>query len=750
MLTVLALNLALRIAAGGYGALLALRSRDWRLAAFAFAVLISGAKVVVQMVRRGPEQGWFSGIDVTHGLDLVTGMACMLAAVAARGVLRREASDRARQAARSELRSRRFAEIRNDGVWTLDAAGRTTYVNGAVAALLGRPQEELKGVPWQEILPPGTHAKAGLALGDLKLRSAVLEPVLLHHVDGSPRFVRLDLSLLEPEEDEDEGCLVHVVDITAPTLRGFVDDARQQLLDGLSRGIPAPELAELMSTEIGARLPGYSLTIHLDPGAVLAADPPVPGGWQEPLYGSDNQVLGHMEVRLPQPQRAPRSEERTHFGSIAQLTGLIIERRLTLEAFDRTRRLLEATLEESQAGILVVGAMDRCIHLANAAARRLLYPGQGAGMTLKGRPLAEHYAGLDRRRPDGRPIDREDMPLMRSLERGESCHDEQIVVDQPGQSPIWLLVNTAPLRGADGQVEAAVAVFLDVTGREQANRMREHLVQQLAAQTDELEQIFRATSHDLRSPLVNIEGFSREIEIGLAELQSLLQPVDLLPGQRAAADRLLGSELPDALGFVRSSTAKMERLLRALSVLTRLDSSDLPLRPVNTRALILRILEEMTYPIQSSGARVRVGELPDCMGMEDELAQVFSNLIDNAIKYRSPERPLEIVVSGELEGEHVTYRVRDNGIGIDSRHHGKIFETFRRLDPEGPAEGEGVGLSILSRIVARHGGNAGVDSEPDNGSTFWIRLHALGWHAKETGSDADAPDPAIGSARPLA
>ncbi len=756
MLAVLALNLALRIAAGGYGAVLAARSRDWRLAAFAFAVLISGAKVIVQIVRRGPLDGWWTRIDVTHGLDLVTGMACLLAAVAARGVLVREERERSRQAARSEAQARRFAEIRDDGVWTLDLEGKTTYINRALAHLLGRSPGEMLGTSWLDVLPLDLHAEAQECLADLSLRSANLDPVLVHNVDGSPRFVRMHLSLLEDVAADSPGCLVHAVDITASTLQGFVRSSRQPMLDEIAAGSSPLEVLALMINVVEYRLPGYSMEADLSlENAITQRTTLAAGRWLEPLASSTGQPLGHIEIRLPM-QRTAHSEELALSLACGQLGGLMVERCQTRTAFNRTRRLLEATLEESQAGILVVGALDQTIELANAAARRLIYPGGQSPGALIGRRLSDHYADHIQRSPDGQAIAAADMPLMRSLQLGETCHDVPIIVERAGQDPVWILVNTTPLLGADGSIEAAVAVFLDVTGREQANRTREQLVQQLAAQTGELEQVFRATSHDLRSPLVNIDGFSEEIRIGLAELRGLLEPTDL-GDKRQAVQRLLNVDLPDALRFVQSSTAKMERLLRALSVLSAMDSSALQLQPVNVAALMQRILDEFSYPVQSLAADLRILDLPECMGMEDELAQVFSNLIDNAIKYKSPERALQITVAGERNGTFVEYRVTDNGIGVAPRHHKKIFEAFRRLDPNGPVEGEGIGLSILARIVARHGGRAGVASAPGDGSTFWVRLPAcdVASHAAaqppvydNAGSDAVASDPASNSEGP--
>jgi light-regulated signal transduction histidine kinase (bacteriophytochrome) len=125
--------------------------------------------------------------------------------------------------------------------------------------------------------------------------------------------------------------------------------------------------------------------------------------------------------------------------------------------------------------------------------------------------------------------------------------------------------------------------------------------------------------------------------------------------------------------------------------------------------------------ITEAGAEVEVGLLPSVTADATALGQVFSNLIGNALKYRSPERPLKIEVGGQVKGDLVRYWVRDNGLGIPEYAKERLFRVFQRFHPQ-QAEGEGMGLAIAYRIVERHGGKTWAESREGAGSTFNFSL----------------------------
>ena len=139
--------------------------------------------------------------------------------------------------------------------------------------------------------------------------------------------------------------------------------------------------------------------------------------------------------------------------------------------------------------------------------------------------------------------------------------------------------------------------------------------------------------------------------------------------------------------------------------------------------MIAGIMKAMEFQIQGSGATLTVSDLPDCLGDATQINQVFSNLLDNAIKYLRPGRPGKISIIGRLVNKTAVYEVEDNGIGIPEEHQHKIFEIFHRLNPNA-GEGEGLGLTIAQRILERQNGKIRVESAKAKAAPFFVELPA--------------------------
>lgn len=524
-------------------------------------------------------------------------------------------------------------------------------------------------------------------------------------------------------------------------VRELAQDARQVMLAGIASKAPLESLLRTLADKFEEAAPGLRVEFHLLPlevgstssqaphaaitavGAgerVLRGSTHQPTGWIEPVLSSTGRQLGALEVSLPTSRR-PRPIEFELAEQVAHLGGLTTGRIQTDQKVERLQALLNATLEESQAGVIVVDADTHTIRIANAAARRLLGPLE---RDLVGLSIEDHYASLQLKSPEGQIRSPREMPLVRSLLLGETCRGEDHRMVRRDGREFWILVNSAPILDAEGKVEAAMAVFMDVTARRQAEMERETILERLRVQNRELEEVFQATSHDLRSPLVNIEGFTREISHSLDSLRELILKADLDDDLRESALALVDEEIQESLGYVQDAGKKMDRLLGGLRAVARYRGQAPSMSRVCMQPLMERIVRELRYQAQAKQASITIGELPDCYGAENELAQVFTNLLDNALKYLDPDRLGEIRISAIHTGDEVEYWVADNGIGIEEQHQSKIFETFRRLNPEGPVEGEGLGLSILSRILRRNGGHFGIKSTPGEGSTFWVRLPA--------------------------
>ena len=193
--------------------------------------------------------------------------------------------------------------------------------------------------------------------------------------------------------------------------------------------------------------------------------------------------------------------------------------------------------------------------------------------------------------------------------------------------------------------------------------------------------------------------------------------------READFERLLEQDIPEALEYIQAGVTKIDTLLAGFLRYSRLGRAALKIERLSMKPMIQGITQAMEFQIKSAGARIETGTLPDAMGDSTLMTQVFSNLIENAVKYLSPDRPGVISISGERDGERVVFAVRDNGIGIPREHQSKVFEIFHRLKPR-ETDGEGLGLTIAQRILERHGGRIWLESEPGSGSAFFVSLLA--------------------------
>jgi signal transduction histidine kinase len=264
---------------------------------------------------------------------------------------------------------------------------------------------------------------------------------------------------------------------------------------------------------------------------------------------------------------------------------------------------------------------------------------------------------------------------------------------------------------------------------------------QLAERNEENETFVYSVSHDLRSPLVNLEGFSKELDMVRGELRQILADCGLPSAVRQKGLDLVDGDMAESIRYIRSAVARLGAIIDALLQLSRVGRVVYRLERVDVQAIVDRVLEAMRGTIQQCGAQVAVGNLPPVMADATATELVFANLIGNAVNYLDPARPgrIEVGTVGDALPGYRTFFVRDNGLGIPAAYVPKVFQAFQRLHPD-RAEGEGMGLAIVRRIVERHGGKVGLDSAPGAGSTFSFTLPDF--PAEERGNaDRAAGDP---------
>lgn len=295
--------------------------------------------------------------------------------------------------------------------------------------------------------------------------------------------------------------------------------------------------------------------------------------------------------------------------------------------------------------------------------------------------------------------------------------------------------HNTPLVTDNGAVIGVASLADDITREVEHLKEMEHLNQVISTKNEDLEQIIYAASHDLRAPLVNIQGYSRELATDLDDLISSVTQLPLPEDVKQRVSELSGGDLLQSLEFIQSSVTRMDALLNSLLKLSRAGRAAIQIHAVAMQRLVREVTAEYDRQLAAAGGEIRCAHLPPCMGDEVQLQQVFSNLIGNALKYRHPARPLLIEIDATTSSGSVTYRIRDNGIGIPESHHQKVFEIFQRIAPDS-IPGEGLGLTIVRRILSRLNGRIILESSTPDGSTFAVTLPA----SRETVTNATPPE----------
>jgi signal transduction histidine kinase len=285
------------------------------------------------------------------------------------------------------------------------------------------------------------------------------------------------------------------------------------------------------------------------------------------------------------------------------------------------------------------------------------------------------------------------------------------------------------VRRANVAMGRAQTVLKDVNAELEANVAAR--TADLRAANEEIQKFAYIVSHDLRSPLVNIMGFTSELETLKTELFARVAALQkehangsgngaAIDGS-SAQDKVLAEDFDEALSFIKASITKMDRLINAVLTISREGNRSLRPEEVDMNALLSNMSKAMAHQAQAAGASVDIAELPDLVSDKLALEQIFSNLLDNALKYLRSDAAGQIRIKGRTEGSKVVIEVEDNGRGIEPRDLERVFELFRRAGPQ-DRPGEGMGLAHVRALVRRLGGVINVKSTPGKGSTFIVTL----------------------------
>jgi light-regulated signal transduction histidine kinase (bacteriophytochrome) len=241
--------------------------------------------------------------------------------------------------------------------------------------------------------------------------------------------------------------------------------------------------------------------------------------------------------------------------------------------------------------------------------------------------------------------------------------------------------------------------------KEEQERLNDNLrskQQLLEAANEEMESFSYSVSHDLKTPVRAIQGFSRML-------------------MQEHADKL-DAEALRLLQVITTNTKLMHHLIDDLLALSRLGRLQIRKSVVNLTALVRQVFEQLRAEAPQRDLQLTLGDLPPGLGDQSLLFQVIQNLLGNAIKYTKTKKPAAIEVGGKEEKQETVYYIKDNGVGFDERYLSNLFRPFQRLHGIEEYEGSGVGLAIVKRIIQRHGGRVWAQGKVGEGATFYFAL----------------------------
>lgn len=258
------------------------------------------------------------------------------------------------------------------------------------------------------------------------------------------------------------------------------------------------------------------------------------------------------------------------------------------------------------------------------------------------------------------------------------------------------VISTSPLLDHAGKATGLLGIMRDITEKKKAE-------EELRKKNEELENFVYVVSHDLKVPMISLQGFTSVLLEDYHEK--------------------LGEEGRRYLERIKANTRHMEVLILDLLALSRIGWVVNPFKDVSSLEIVKRLFRNLKQRLEKNRIDISVGDiLPTIHCDEDRMYQVFENLLLNAIKFIGEVENPKIEIGYEDKDEFHQFYVRDNGIGIDPKYHRKIFEIFQRLKEIEDEEGTGIGLVIVERIVKNHGGKVWVESEKGKGATFYFTL----------------------------
>ena len=650
-----------------------------------------------------------------------------------RRVEQRNAALEAEAAARLESEGRLAAVIKSamDPIITVDDEQRIVLFNQAAEKMFHCPQNEAMGRPITGFIP----SMVGLGENGFTNRAMGLQESLWA-VRSNGEKVQIEASISQNEIAGREMFTVILRDVTerkqadlireqlAAVVESTDDAIISETLDGMIAawnrgaekvfGYPASEaVGKPLSMLIPAERADEEADIltHLRSGESMEHFETVrvrKGGTRidvaltiSPMRDSQGGMIGVSKIARDISERKQTE---------MQLAAQAAELAHSLEALETQKLMLQSVLNSMAEGLIAADEQGTFI-LWNPAAEEILGLGPA---TLSPGGWSAHYGTF---LPDMiTPFPDEQNPLLLAI-AGEVTNAVMYIHNPRIDRGAWIECNGAPLRDKDALVRGGVIALRDITQRKadelEIRKLNEELEDKIARRTEqlesanqELEAFSYSVSHDLRTPLRHISGFSRILvnEFGTG----------------------MAVEAREYLQRIEDAVRRMGLLIDALLRMAVLRRQPLRLRHSELNPIVDEVVAMLQPECDGRDVQWRIAKLPalDCDPIL--LAQVFQNLLGNALKYsRGRAKAVIEVDSIQRPGEPAIIFVRDNGVGFDLKYAEKLFGVFQRFHTESEFEGTGVGLATVYRIIQKHGGTIWAQAEPDRGATFYFSLQMV-------------------------
>ena len=693
-----------------------------------FATVLSAAVVWYFFLHPA---GWGAkdiGDVIAMAVFLGTGIG-LSAFVESRDRTRRRAAEALRQ---TILYNRSLIEASLDPLVTISPEGRITDVNRATEQATGLPRSTLVGTDFSSYFTEPDKARAGYSRV-FKQGQVTDYALVLRHASGKLMDVLYNASLYRDESGTVAGVFAAARDVTERKaaderlsfLSAIIDSSEDAIvgkdLDGTVRSWNPG--AERLYGYVAAEMVGRPIALLAPPertGEIAGILDKIAAGGVLPSYETERVRKDGRRVQVAITV-APIRDGTGRIRGVSTISHDISDRKQA-EAKVRQAALYNRSLIEASLDPLVTISPEGRISDVNRATE------QATGLprsTLVGTDFSSYFTDPDKARAG----------YSRVFEQGQVT-DYALILRHASGKLMDVLYNASLYRDESGAVAGVFAAARDVSERKRAEQelavYHQHLEELVAQRTSEIQTVNQnlesanyrlegankeletfaySVSHDLRTPLRAVDGFSR------------ILVEDYAPQLDAEGRRIVG--------VIRDSTRKMAQLIDDILAFSRVGRLELSFRPVNMCELVEAALKELAPALAGGTVRVDIRPLPPSYGDGPMILRLWTNLLDNAVKF-TRTTPGGVVEVGAQDGENETvYYVKDNGVGFDMQYAGKLFGVFQRLHGQEEFPGTGIGLAIVKRIVARHGGRVWAEGKLQHGATIYFALPKEPNHERE-------------------